>query len=200
MLVLIRHGESEGNARGVLLGRLDSPLTEHGENQARGLRQFFADGTQVSRVISSPLSRAKKTAEALGLHAPIEIDERWTEVDYGAFDGEKLTDVPADVWRAWRADPGFRPPGGETLAELGVRVRDACEELFATDTEGARREEHVVVVSHVSPIKAAVAWALGATDDLAWRLWLATASLTAIGWGADGPVLRRYNVVGVPTV
>ena len=60
----------------------------------------------------------------------VEIDERWTEVDYGSYEGEKLTDVPSEVWREWRTDPEFRPPGGESLAELGVRIRAACDELF----------------------------------------------------------------------
>ncbi len=50
-----------------------------------------------------------------------------------------------------------------------------------------------MVVSHVSPIKAAVAWALGAGDDLAWRLHLSTASLTSVDWAADRPVLRSFN-------
>ncbi len=90
----------------------------------------------VARVISSPLVRAMRTAEVLDLGPPIEIDERWTEVDYGEFEGEKLTDVPAEVWRQWRTDPHFRPPGGESLAELGLRVRVACEELFEPDGPG----------------------------------------------------------------
>ena len=51
----------------------------------------------------------------------------------------------------------------------------------------------MVVVSHVSPIKAATCWALGLADQGAWRLYLATASMTRIGWGADGPVLNRFN-------
>ena len=72
-------------------------------------------------------------------------------------------------------------------------MRHACEELFARSGSGARGAGHVVVVSHVSPIKAAVAWALGAGDDLAWRLHLSTASLTRLAWGADRPVLRSFN-------
>ncbi len=78
---------------------------------------------------------------------------------------------------------------------MGDRVRAACEELFAVDGLGARAEDgDVVVVSHVSPIKAAVAWALGAGDDLAGRLHLGTAATTCIGWGGGGPMLRSYNV------
>ena len=52
----------------------------------------------------------------------------------------------------------------------------------------------MVVVSHVSPIKAAVAWALG-TVDLYWRLHLRTASVTRIGWNRDGPILHGFNEV-----
>jgi broad specificity phosphatase PhoE len=72
-------------------------------------------------------------------------------------------------------------------------VRSACEELFAVEGEGARASGAVVVVSHVSPIKAATCWALGLGDQGAWRLYLATASITRIAWGTDGPVLHRYN-------
>ena len=197
MLVLLRHGEAVGNADGLLLGRIDSPLTARGSRQAAGLATFLAGGSifsSVSRVIASPLTRARSTADALGLGIPVEVDERWIEVDYGEFDGQKLSGVPAEVWRAWRADPGYRPNGGETLAEMGVRVRAACEELFGSDGKGARGDSDVVVVSHVSPIKAAVGWALGTDDSVAWRLWLATASVTVIGWGNGAPVLQRYNV------
>ena len=196
MLILVRHGESTGNADGLLLGRIDAPLTERGLAQARTLGPWVAGAT---RVISSPLARARATAEALGTGLPIEIDERWVEVDYGEFDGSPLGSVPAEVWTRWRSDPDYRPPGGETLAEAGVRVRSACDELFAVEGEGARGPGAVVVVSHVSPIKAATCWALGLGDQGAWRLYLATASVTRISWGADGPgsrPIQRDAVVG----
>ena len=128
MLILVRHGESTGNADGLLLGRIDAPLTERGLAQARTLGPVVAGAT---RVISSPLARARDTAEALGTGLDIEIDDRWVEVDYGEFDGQPLGSVPAEVWTRWRSDPDYRPPGGETLAEAGARVREACEELFA---------------------------------------------------------------------
>ncbi|MGH9097743.1 MAG: histidine phosphatase family protein [Acidimicrobiales bacterium] len=190
MLILVRHGESTGNADGLLLGRLDALLTQRGLEQARSLGSSLAGAT---RVISSPLSRARDTAEALGLGVPVEIDPRWVEVDYGEFDGQPLGAVPAEVWQRWRQDTHFRPPGGESLAEAGIRVRNACEELFATDGEGARGEGDVVVVSHVSPIKAATCWALGLGDEGAWRLYLATSSITRVSWGNGVPVLNRFN-------
>ncbi|MGH8995651.1 MAG: histidine phosphatase family protein [Acidimicrobiales bacterium] len=191
MLVLLRHGESTGNAAGLLLGRTDAPLTDTGRRQAGALGALLGP---VTRVISSPLARALDTAGALGI-TPVEIDERWVEVDYGEHEARPLGDVPAEIWQRWRSDPSFRPEGGESLAEVGARVGGACDELFALDGVGARdRRGDVVVVSHVSPIKAAVAWALGADDGLAWRLHLSTGSLTRIGWGAAGPLLDAYNV------
>jgi broad specificity phosphatase PhoE len=190
MLILIRHGESTGNAEGLLLGRMDAPLTERGLEQARTLGPCVVDAT---RVISSPLARARATADALDTGLPVEIDDRWVEIDYGEFDGRPLGSVPAEVWRRWRSDPDYRAPGGESLVEAGIRVRSACEELFVTDGAGARGPGAVVVVSHVSPIKAATCWALGLGDQGAWRLYLATASVTRVSWGPGGPVLNGFN-------
>lgn len=193
MLILVRHGQSAANAAGLLSGRAETPLTEKGRSQVAGLSALVAGA---ARLVTSPLERARETAAALGLGLPIEVDERWTEIHYGELEGWSLTTVPAEHWRRWRSDPDFRPPGGETLTEVGRRVREACGELFAAPGSGARATGDVVVVSHVSPIKAAVAWALGAGDDLAWRLQLSTASLTRVAWGNDGPVLLSYNDTG----
>ena len=195
-MILVRHGESTGNAAGLLMGRIDAPLTERGLAQAKTLGGSLSG---VTRVISSPLERARDTAAALDLGLPIEIDERWVELDYGEFDGQPLGSVPSEVWKRWRSDPHYRPPGGETLAEAGIRVRSACDQLFTgsettgSETTGARSGD-VVVVSHVTPIKAAVCWALGLGDEGTWRLYLATASITRIAWGAGStPVLQRFN-------
>jgi probable phosphoglycerate mutase len=194
VLILVRHGESEANAKGLLLGRTDAPLTEKGRAQAASVRQLLHN--PVGTVWSSPLSRARDTAALLDLVPPIGLDERWVEVDYGEYECQPLQDVPADVWLRWRKDPDFRPEGGETLAEVDQRVALACADLFAQDGVGARsRDADVVVVSHVTPIKAAVAWALGADAGLSWRLHLLTASVTRIGWNAGAPVLHGFNEV-----
>ena len=183
MLVLVRHGRTTANATGLLLGRADPPLDEHGVQQAAALAAVVAGAR---RVVCSPLRRARETAAALGL--PVEVDERWIELDYGDFDGRPISEVPADVWATWRADTGFAPPGGESLAARGVRVRAACEDLAEEAAEA-----DVVVVSHVSPIKAAVAWALGVGDELSWRLHVAPASVTRITVRAGYGVLTSFN-------
>jgi broad specificity phosphatase PhoE len=183
MLYLVRHGRTEANASGRLLGRLDDDLDSEGRRQAASLAGRLPTRC---RVIASPLSRARQTAAAV---APtFEVDERWIEMDYGELDGRPLSDVPVETWQRWRADADFAPPGGESLRQLGRRVAEACEELAA-----ASRDEDVVVVSHVSPIKAAVAWALDVGDELAWRTFVAPGSISVIGFGELGPVLRAFN-------
>ncbi len=195
MLILVRHGESDANARGLLLGRTDAQLTEAGREQAAAARSLLTG--PVAEVRSSPLSRARDTAQLLALGLPVTVDGRWVEVDYGEFECQPLHGIPAEVWVQWRSDRDFRPEGGETLAEVDTRISAACQELFAADGTGARRSDgDVVVVSHVTPIKAAVAWALGATD-LYWRLHLRTASVTRIGWNRDAPILHGFNEVAL---
>ena len=187
---LVRHGRTASNARGLLLGRADPPIDPAGVSQAALLAPELG---VPARVVSSPLQRCMATAtviaEAVGLE--VEVDERWIELDYGELDGRVITEVPAETWAAWRADIDWRPPGGETLAELGARVRSACDEL-AADGDAA----DVVVVSHVSPIKAAVAWALGAGDELTWRMHVSPGSISRISVGPERPpVLSAFNIV-----
>jgi broad specificity phosphatase PhoE len=195
VLILVRHGESVANAQGLIIGRTDAALTELGREQATAARSLLS--APVADLRTSPLSRARDTAALLGLERPAVVDDRWVEVDYGEFECRPLSAVPAAVWQQWRSDRAFRPAGGETLAEVDERITAACEELFAAEGEGARRPDgDVVVVSHVTPIKAAVAWALG-TSDLFWRLYLRTASVTRIGWSRDGPILHGFNEVAL---
>jgi broad specificity phosphatase PhoE len=182
LLVLVRHGQTHLNAEGRVAGRLDPPLTELGAAQAQAAADAVLAMGQPTRVIASPLLRARQTAACLGL--PVEVDDRWIELDFGIYDGRPLDAAP---WARFRADSSYIPEGGESLTTLGERVRAACDEL---GTEAGM----VVVVSHVSPIKAAVAWTLDVPDAVAWRLYLAPASLTMVRFGEHGPSLAGFNI------
>lgn len=186
MLILARHGQTSHNAAGRLLGRADLPLTDLGKAQAAAVAAAIGP---VDRVIASPLARAQQTAAAFG--SPVETDERWIEVDYGEYDGMPLADVPREVWDTWRTDAGYAPPGGESLTAVGRRVREACNELVELARTG-----DIVVVSHVSPIKAAVAWALGVGDEIAWRTFLDVAAICRVGITPSGTTLRTFNESG----
>jgi alpha-ribazole phosphatase len=186
MLILLRHGQTDANARALLQGRIDLPLDDTGRLQAEKCGAHIRDRFPGARVIASPLLRARETAAYVD--DSFVIDDRFVELDYGAWDGVALTDVPREDWTRWREDPSFRPPGGESLVELDARVRPALEELVHE-----ARESHVVVVSHVSPIKSAITWALGVGPDATWRCHLDRASICRISIGPRGPSLTAMN-------
>lgn len=189
MLIVVRHGQTEANARGVLLGRSDPPLDDIGRDQAAAVASALAPLAPTVRVISSPLTRTRETAAIIAGEGPVEIDDRWIELDYGGLEGVPVLDVPAATWQAWRRDPDFSPAGGETLHALGERVSGACDELFADAVD-----RDVVVVTHVSPVKAAVAWALGVGDEVTWHMYVAPGSISRIAPRQFGPVLSAFNV------
>lgn len=170
-----------------MLGRLDVPLDPLGERQAAALGTV-TQLREAARVVTSPLGRARRTAEALG--PPVTVDERWIEVDYGIYDGLELSSVPAELWESWRADLSWVPEGGESLTSVALRVGSALDQLWEEALES-----DVVVVSHVSPIKAAMAWALGGPDELVWRMFVEVASVSRIAAGPHGPSLRSFNEV-----
>ena len=183
MLILVRHGRTAINVGNKLQGRIDHPLDEVGRQQAIEIASVLKN---IDRVISSPLIRAKQTADAFGL--PIEIDQRFIELDYGDFDGMLQKDVPAPTWSEWRRNNNFRPPNGETLVELDLRVREALSELIYE-----ARLKNVVVVSHVSPIKAAIAWTIGTEIGSSWRMLIDRASISRIEITENGPSMRGFN-------
>ena len=199
MIVLLRHGRTEANAQGLLLGRADPVLDDVGREQARAAAAVLAETASVGRIVSSPLARCRATAEIVagflaevggeGPGSPVEVDERWIELDYGELDGTPLSEVPPATWSAWQGDVDWAPPGGESHAALGKRVRAACDEL-ATAPAG---DGDVLVVSHVSPIKAAVAWALAVGDEVAWHLFLAPGSITRIAPRGTRQSLQSFN-------
>jgi broad specificity phosphatase PhoE len=186
VLIIVRHGRTAANAQGLLLGRLDPELDDEGRRQAAAVAATL-DGAD--RIVSSPLARTRETAALISASTgtEVEIDERWIELDYGELDGVPLVDIPPETWASWRREATFCPPGGESLVDLGLRVRESLEELAA---DALTRD--IVVVSHVSPIKAAVIWALGVTEAVTWRMFLAPASITRIAV-QRGPVLQTFN-------
>jgi broad specificity phosphatase PhoE len=192
VLILVRHGQTDANAQGLLLGRADPPLNEFGERQARALAKALP---RPSRIVSSPLARARHTAAVLAGAPPgvmdaedVEVDARWIEMDYGELDGRPATALDEGSWRTWREDAEFVPAGGESLAAVCARVHEACAELVDDAARG-----DVVVVSHVSPIKAAVTWALGVSHEVAWRMFLGDAAICRIDTSGRVPLLLAFN-------
>jgi broad specificity phosphatase PhoE len=189
MLVFARHGQTAPNREGLVLGRSDPELTGEGHRQAALLATTLAT-EPVTTILTSPLVRARQTAEAVGAACgvPVAVDERLVEIDWGTWEGRPTGSLAvADVER-WKADKGTAPEG-ESLDALSLRVESFCTEQLGVDGL-------VVAVSHVSPIKAAAAWAMGVDGAVALRMFLGLASITRIGQGRASPVLLSFNETG----
>lgn len=154
MIYLLRHGETEWNREGRLQGHSDSPLTERGLSQAvamgGALRREIGDAALAGfTLVSSPQGRALATARLAATaiaHDPAAIVEepRLMECGFGTWEGEIYNDIEdlyPDAWRAREADHwSYRPPGGESYAEVAERV--------GAWLAGQREEAKLIVVSH----------------------------------------------------
>lgn len=182
MIFFVRHGQTATNRDGLLQGRVDTELTDLGREQARRLAEGLR-GVPVVRVISSPLRRAGDTAHAISsIHGlAVDVDERLVELDYGEWDQRRFAEISPQEWDAWRANPKFAPPCGESLVDVTARIAEFCDEYVSDDV--------VVAVSHVSPIKAAMCLALGVDERASWRMHLDLASITRVARRGEGPLL-----------
>jgi broad specificity phosphatase PhoE len=130
-IVLLRHGRTASNAEGRIQGQLDTPLDELGLMQAEALGTVFASDPPVA-VISSDLSRARTTAQAVCDHVglPLVLDERLRETHFGEWQGLTGPEVesrwPAE-YVAWRHHTGD-PVGGETRTQVAERALAAVSE------------------------------------------------------------------------
>jgi probable phosphoglycerate mutase len=193
VIYLIRHGQSATNELGLLVGRSDPRLTELGQRQARALTPWLGN---VDDVWVSPLVRARETAElALPEYAQT-VRESFIEVDYGELDGTSLAEITTEHWRSFEFEHEHAFGGGESLADVDKRVHAELDGLLDDDSSLLHSSSrHLAIVSHVSPIKSAVTWALGVPGSTSWRMRLENGSMTVIGVRARGPQLIRYNVV-----
>jgi broad specificity phosphatase PhoE/ribonuclease HI len=191
---LLRHGETPLSAERRFAGRGDIPLTETGLAQARAAAQRLASRGPVDRIVTSPLQRARRTADevAAATGAPVEVDDGWMETDFGEWEGlsfgEAMERWPDEV-SAWLKDSSVAPPGGESFDETGHRVLAALDRVLAGGPAGT-----VVVVSHVTPMKTVLRHALLAPPESMRRMYLSVACMCDVDWYADGPaVVRTLN-------
>jgi broad specificity phosphatase PhoE len=142
-LYLVRHGRTSGNGH-CYMGWQDLELDATGLAQARAAGSCLAQ-QRLDAVHASPLQRARATAEALraphpGL--PLALDERLRELHYGEFTGRDKREYPLRLRRNHLSEP---VPGGESLAQLGIRVQAYVQDVLVP---ALQRGESVAVVAH----------------------------------------------------
>jgi broad specificity phosphatase PhoE len=192
-LLLARHGQSVSNAVRRFQGVQDVPLSELGRRQAEALAGALR-GRRIAAVYSSPLLRARHTAElaAAAVQAPLEYVDDLRELSLGEWEGCTVEEVqarPGNPYACWVRDPvGSLPPGSEPLAAVQERVVRALADIERSHPNG----DDVLVVCHGGVISAYLAHCLGLPLSSIWRLTLSNCSITELA----PPRLLSMNVTG----
>ncbi|MEY4497324.1 MAG: hypothetical protein RLZZ364_629 [Actinomycetota bacterium] len=199
MIHLVRHGETilTPTRKFSGTGSLDPELTEDGLGQAERVAGEIAK-LQPEVLISSPLKRARQTADAIARATGLDVveDEDWFELSFGTWDGKSIEEVKAespDEYQAWLNSSSYRPGGGESYDEARVRIDAALDKLVAKYPG-----QKVVVVTHNGVIKSAVNLAIGGPNDGVFHMDATPCSISTISiWPSDGlRALRSFNERG----
>jgi broad specificity phosphatase PhoE len=182
-VVLVRHGETEWTRTRQHTGRTDLPLTDEGRAQARLVGEALRDRT-FGLILTSPLRRARETADLAGFGAAAKVREELAEWDYGDYEGRKTVDIRAErpEWFLWRDGV----PNGESPTDVGRRADRVVEEIRAAGVD-------VLVFGHGHQLRVLAARWLGLAPAEGRLLALDTGTLSALGYERETPVIRRWN-------
>ena len=192
-IFLTRHGQTVTNKEGRFCGHSETQLTTLGEQQARALGARLA-GEKLDACYTSDFSRAMHTAALVAgerrLAAHVDPDLR--ELHYGEWEMERESDIRRrfpDQHKLMREeDPAWRPPGGETIAEVRARTAESFERIVAA--QGGKR---VLVVSHGTAINCMLSALLGMPESHVFRIDIANCGLTEIDVRAGRVYFARIN-------
>nr|WP_156001030.1 histidine phosphatase family protein [Streptomonospora sp. PA3] len=194
-MLLIRHGQTEWSTARRHTGLTDVPLTEEGEEQARRLRPLLAS-YPLSRVLASPLQRALRTAELIGLEG-IETDPDLKEWDYGGYEGRTTAEVQQERpgWYVWRDGvvPGDADHPGESVEQVGARADRVLERLRPILDDPDAHDAALVAHGHF--LRVLTARRLGLPPDRGALFRLETAATARLGREHGRPVLTDWNAV-----
>lgn len=192
-LYLIRHGETEQNKSGVLMGSTDTPLNDHGRLQALSLRDRV-NALEVDSIFASPLSRAVETASLVfGEQARIITDTSLQEFHFGEWEGMHFSEIARqypEVWKMWLTDwEQTRIPGAEAFAAFKYRVIGVVEEIVR-----ANPGKRLAVVSHGGCIRSLLAhFFCESVSKGYWKFKVDNATLSEIEFMGELPILIRFN-------
>ncbi|MFA9271477.1 MAG: histidine phosphatase family protein [Baekduiaceae bacterium] len=188
-VVLVRHGETEWSRDRRHTGRTDIRLLDEGRQHVREALAPKLAGWPFALTLSSPLQRAQETAALAGL-TPDALEPDLLEWDYGDYEGVTTAEIRTlrPDWLLWRDGC----PGGEHPDDVAAR----CDRVIARVLEVIGRadcEEDVALVAHGHVLRVLAARWLEQPPAFGARLWLATGSLSVLGFERETRVIRRWN-------
>ena len=177
-IIFLRHGQAKNNTERVLSGRTPGvPLTDKGITQAQQTAELL-EHMNISAIYSSPIQRAKHTAEIVGEHNSIDvqIDDRLIELDMGKFTGVPYDEIFAShgnvFLKFYNGELEIAHNGVETFADVQKRVTSIVDEIIEKHPD-----QNVVLVTHMDPIKAMLSNVVDLSPTNLFELIIANASL-----------------------
>lgn len=177
-IIFLRHGQAKNNIERILTGRTPGiPLTEKGIDQAEKAAKFL-EHMNISAIYSSPIERAKHTAEIVGKHNSLDvtIDDRLIELDMGKFTGVPYDDIFTShgnvFMKFYNGELEIAHNGVETFSEVKKRVLGIVDHVIEKHPD-----QNVVLVTHMDPIKAMLSTVVDLTPTNLFELIIANASL-----------------------
>lgn len=193
-IYLIRHGETDGNVKAVFRGKMDLPLNARGRAEGARIADLLLP-CGITRILSSPLSRAKETAAPLAarLHLAVESDPGFDDIDVGQWQGMEVSEVEKrhpNLFQIWRNSPAiFRFPHGDSLAALQERAHKRLLEVARDTGEGA-----TAVFTHQIVTRVLTLAAMDLPLSAYWRLHQTTGAVNALEWTNDEFRLLGFNL------
>ncbi|HEV7171338.1 histidine phosphatase family protein [Pedococcus sp.] len=187
-LVLLRHGETEWSRSGRHTGRTDIPLTAHGEQLATAAGALLTSYRFVL-ALSSPLQRARRTAQLAGLSP--ELDDDLLEWDYGGFEGLTTAQIRAELGYDWTVFEDGVPPGqtpGETVEEVAARASRVVKRAVAALSNG-----DVALVGHGHCLRVLATVFLRQEPRMGAQLLLDAGSVSVLEFEREAPAIRVWN-------
>jgi len=189
LIYLIRHGQTLWNKEEVFRGQSDIPLNDFGRLQARAIARELQERKLNNPVFfSSPLKRARETAEIAGSFLPglsiIDV-EALIDINFGEWQGrarEEIEKLYPELYRMWQENPaGVVFPGGDALPEVAARAEKAFMEIAQEHPEN-----DVVIVTHRVINKVLLSLLLCADLHLFWKIRQDTACINILAWERSG--------------
>ena len=196
----MRHGQADNNVNRILVGRhIESHLTEYGKHQVLDTAKYLGE-ISIDKVLVSPVVRTIETAEIvceyLGLD--YQIDERLYEIELGRLVGMNYEEIISRYGNLFlefytENEAALTPYGVESFASIKQRIKNILDEMAETYSD-----RNVLMISHLDPIKAAIAIILDLKPESLYKWQIRNASLTILKNDNKAYTLTGVNVMSMP--